>query len=312
VFVKHTIHDDHHHLKWDNSRAPAITIAPGDTVEFRDIDATSGQLTAQSTVEDIRTLDFGRVNPIAGPVYVDGAVPGDALKVTLLGFESSGWAWTAIVPGFGLLADDFREAALHIWSYDKSFAAPALYGSMARVPLKPFCGTIGLAPAAPGEHSTIPPHSAGGNMDVRDLTVGVDLYLPVQVKGALFSLGDTHAAQGDGEVCGTAIESPMSVSAKFELVKGANLRFPRFTSHGPVTRHLDAKGYEVTTGIGPDLMEAAKNAVRGMIDLLGRQHGLSAENAYMLCSVCADLRISEIVDQPNWVVSCYLPRIVFD
>lgn len=281
-------------------------------MEFRDIDATSGQLTAKSTVEDIRSLDFGRVNPIAGPVFVDGAVPGDALKVTLLGFEPSGWAWTAIVPGFGLLADDFREAALHIWSYDKSFAAPAMYGSIARVPLKPFCGTIGLAPAVPGEHSTIPPHSAGGNMDIRDLTVGVDLYLPVQVKGALFSLGDTHAAQGDGEVCGTAIESPMSVSAKFDLVKGANLRFPRFTTPGPVTRHLDAKGYEVTTGIGPDLMEATKNALRGMIDLLGRQHGLAAESAYMLCSVCADMRISEIVDQPNWVISCYLPRVVFD
>ena len=116
--MKYTIHDDHHHLKWDNSRAPAITIAPGDTVEFRDIDSTSGQLTAKSTVEDIRNLDFARVNPIAGPVYVDGAMPGDALKVTLLGFESSGWAWTAIVPGFGLLADAFREAALHVWSYD--------------------------------------------------------------------------------------------------------------------------------------------------------------------------------------------------
>lgn len=210
----HTIHSKDHHLSWDNSRLPAITIAPGDTVEFKDIDATSGQIKATSTVADIRTLDFSLINPIAGPVYVDGAMPGDALKVTLLDFAPSGWAWTAIVPGFGLLAEDFPEAALNIWSYDKSFAVPALYGPGARVPLKPFCGTIGLAPAARGEHSTIPPHSAGGNMDIRDLTVGVDLYLPVQVQGALFSLGDTHAAQGDGEVCGTAIESPMSVTAK--------------------------------------------------------------------------------------------------
>lgn len=149
-------------------------------------------------------------------------------------------------------------------------------------------------------------------MDIRDLTVGVELYLPVKVKGALFSIGDTHAAQGDGEVCGTAIESPMSVAAKLELVKGANLRFPRFRTDGPVTRHLDAKGYDVTTGIGPDLMEATKNAVRGMIDLLGQQHHMNAVDAYMLCSVCADMRISEVVDRPNWVVSCYLPRIVFD
>lgn len=309
---KHTIHGNHQHLSWDNSRPPAMTIAPGDTVEFRDIDATSRQLTAKSTVEDIRTLDFSLINPIAGPVFMDGAVPGDALKVTLLGFEPSGWAWTAIVPGFGLLADDFPEPALHIWSYEKSFAAPAVYGPGARVPLKPFCGTIGVAPAAPGAYSTVPPHSAGGNMDIRDLTLGVDLYLPVQVKGALFSIGDPHAAQGDGEVCGTAIESPMSVTAKFDLVKGANLRFPRFVTPGPVTRHLDSKGYEVTTGIGPDLMDATKNAVRAMIDLLGKQQGLSAEHAYMLCSVCADMRISEVVDRPNWVVSCYLPRLVFD
>jgi len=308
----HTIHGKSQHLNWDNARPPAITIAPGDTVVFKDIDATSGQLTAASTVADIRTLDFGLINPIAGPVYMDGAMPGDALKVTLLEFDPSGWAWTAIVPGFGLLAEDFAEPALNIWSYERSFATPALYGPGARVPLKPFCGTIGLAPAQPGQHSTVPPHSAGGNMDVRDLTVGVDLYLPVQVKGALFSLGDTHAAQGDGEVCGTAIESPMSVTAKFDLVKGANLRFPRFVTHGPVSRHLDSKGYEVTTGIGPDLMESAKNAVRGMIDLLTRQHGLSPENAYMLCSVCADMRISEIVDRPNWVVACYLPRVVFE
>jgi acetamidase/formamidase len=95
-------------------------------------------------------------------------------------------------------------------------------------------------------------------------------------------------------------------------LKGENLRFPRFETPGPVSRHLDGKGYEVATGIGPDLMEAAKNAVRGTIDRLGKSRQMSPEDAYMLCSVCADLRISEIVDQPNWVVSCYLPHIVFD
>ncbi len=307
----HTIHAKHQHLSWDNSRKPAIAIAPGDTVEFKDIDATCGQITAKSTVDAIRNLDFSRVNPIAGPVYVEGAEPGDTLKVTLLGFEASGWAWTAIVPNFGLLAEDFPEASLHIWSYDKSFRKPAAYGDMARVPLKPFCGTTGVAHAQSGSFSTIPPYASGGNMDIRDLTLGVDLYLPVKVKGALYSIGDTHAAQGDGEVCGTAIESPMSVTARIDLIKGGNLRFPRFSTPGPVSRHLDEKGYEVTTGIHPDLMKASKDAVRGMIDLLGKQHKLSAEHAYMLCSVCADMRISEIVDQPNWVVSCYLPRLVF-
>ena len=134
----------------------------------------------------------------------------------------------------------------------------------------------------------------------------------MEVAGGLFSLGDTHAAQGDGEVCGTAIESPMSVAVKFDVVKQAGLAFPRFTTPGPVTRHLDAKGYEVTTGVGPDLMQAARNAVSGMIDLLGRSRGMAAVDAYMLCSVCADLRISEIVDLPNWVVSMYFPRVVFE
>ena len=308
----HTIHRHHQHMAWDNARAPAITIAPGDTVDFRDIDAMCGQITAESTAAVMERIEFAKVNPIAGPVYVDGAEPGDTLKVTLLGFEPSGWAWTGIVPGFGLLSEDFPYPALHIWSYDKSFSKPAAYGKWAKVPLKPFCGTTGVAQAAPGPYSTIPPYATGGNMDIRDLSEGVDLYLPVRVKGALYSIGDPHAAQGDGEVCGTAIESPMSVRAKIDLVKGGNLKFPRYSTPGPVTRHLDVKGYDVTTGIGPDLMVASKNAVRGMIDLLGKTHGLSAENAYMLCSVCGDLRISEIVDQPNWVVSFYLPRVVFD
>jgi acetamidase/formamidase len=308
----HTIHRQHQHMSWDNTRAPAVRIAPGDTVDFRDIDAMCGQITAESKVSVLDHIDFGRVNPIAGPVYVDGAEPGDSLKVTLLGFEPSGWAWTGVIPGFGLLAEDFPKPALHIWSYDRTFAAPAAYGQWARVPLKPFCGTTGVAQRAAGSHSTIPPYATGGNMDIRDLSEGVELYLPVQVKGALYSIGDPHAAQGDGEVCGTAIESPMSVRAKIDLVKGGNLPFPRYVCPRPVTRHLDAKGYDVTTGIGPDLMEASKNAVRGMIDLLGKRHGLAAENAYMLCSVCGDLRISEIVDRPNWVVSMYLPRVVFD
>jgi acetamidase/formamidase len=147
-------------------------------------------------------------------------------------------------------------------------------------------------------------------MDIRDLTAGVTLYLPIEVEGALFSVGDTHAAQGDGEVCGTAIESQMNVELTLDLVKGANLKTPRFTTTEPVTRHLDGMGYEVTTGIGPDLMTGAREAVMRMIDLLTAEHGYSPVDAYMLCSVCGDLRISEIVDMPNWVVTFYFPRIV--
>ncbi len=309
---QHTIHKHEHHIGWDNSFTPVARIAPGESVEFEVFEASGGQLGADSSVATLERLDFGRINPVTGPVFIEGAEPDDILKVTLLSFAPSGWGWTANIPGFGLLADDFRAPALHIWTYDASRLTPALFGSAARVPLKPFTGTIGVAPAAAGLHSIVPPRRVGGNMDVRDLSAGSQLFLPVEVAGALFSLGDTHAAQGDGEVCGTAIESPMRVALRFDLIKQTPLSFPRFTTPGPVTSHLDAKGYEVTTGIGPDLMEAARAAVRSMIDLLTRRHGMAAVDAYMLCSVCADLRISEIVDLPNWTVSLYFPRLVFE
>ena len=275
-------------------------------------DASGGQLQVNSSVADVTRLDFGRINPVTGPVFIDGAEPGDIIKVTLLSFAPSGWGWTANIPGFGLLADEFPEPALHLWRYDADILAPALYGSWGKVPLKPFTGTIGVAPAELGLHSIVPPRRVGGNMDVRDIATGTELFLPVEVSGALFSVGDTHAAQGDGEVCGTAIESPMRVALQFDLLKDMSLTFPRFKTSGPVTRHLDAKGYEVATGIGPDLMQAARAAVRSMVDLLMHQYGMPAVDAYMLCSVCGDLRISEIVDLPNWTVSFYFPRIVFE
>jgi acetamidase/formamidase len=308
----HTIHKHHHHHGWDNSIQPVLTVAPGATVELETIDSSGGQITPDWTVADMGKLDFAKVNPTTGPIFIDGAEPGDAVKVTLLSYKPSGWGWTANIPGFGLLADQFKEPALHIWKYDAASLTPAMFGKIGAVPLKPFAGTIGLAPAEQGLHSVVPPRRMGGNMDIRDMAAGTELYLPVEVKGALFSLGDTHAAQGDGEVCGTAIESPMDVTVKLELVKGANLAYPRFRTPGPVTKHLDAKGYDVTTGIGADLMEGAKAAVSGMVDLLTKRHKISAVDAYMLCSVCGDLRISEIVDMPNWVVSFYFPRVVLD
>ena len=307
----HTIHRTQHHLGWNNAFPPRLVVAPGETVEFKTVDASGGQISPKSTVADVAALDFGKVNPVSGPVYVDGAEPGDAVKVTILDFTPSGWGWTANIPGFGLLADDFKDPALQLWKYDPGTMAPAHYGPGGRVPLKPFCGTIGLAPAEPGLHSIVPPRRVGGNMDIRDICAGTTLYLPVEVAGGLFSVGDTHATQGDGEVCGTALESPINVALQFDLEKGANLAFPRFTTAGPVTRHFDEKGYEVTMGIGPDLMSGAKAAVSGMVDLLSKRHGLAAVDAYMLCSVAGDLRISEIVDQPNWVVSFYFPRLIF-
>jgi acetamidase/formamidase len=306
----HTIHRARHHFGWNNAFPPTLVAKPGQTIHFECNDSSAGQLGAESTVQSVIDLDFGKVNPVTGPVFIEGAKPGDALKVTIREFTPSGLGWTANIPGFGLLADQFRDPAIHVWRYDTACAEPALFGPGGRVPLKPFAGTIGCAPAEPGLHSIVPPRNVGGNMDIRDITSGVTLYLPVEVEGALFSIGDTHAAQGDGEVCGTAIESRMDLTATIELVKDARLKSPRFTTDGPVTRHLDAKGYEVTTGIGPDLMTGAREAVMRMIDLLAAEHGYNPVDAYMLCSVCGDLRISEIVDMPNWVVSFYFPRIV--
>ncbi|TDL78101.1 acetamidase [Palleronia sediminis] len=307
----YTIHGHHHH-GWDRSIPPAETVAPGSRLHFKCLDSSGGQFTRDSTTADVPGLDFGKINPVTGPVHVDGAEPGDVLKITMEAFHPSGFGWTANIPGFGLLADQFTEPHLKIWDYDPDTLAPALFSDIAQVPLKPFAGTIGLAPAEPGLHSVVPPRRMGGNLDIRDLAAGTVLYLPVEVEGALFSIGDTHAAQGDGEVCGTAIESPMDVEVTLDLVKQEKLAFPRFTTPGPVTRHLDAKGYEVTTGIGPDMMAGARDAVAAMVDLLSARHGMAPEDAYLLCSVAGDLRISEIVDMPNWVVSFYFPRVVLE
>ncbi|MBU2108585.1 MAG: acetamidase/formamidase family protein [Alphaproteobacteria bacterium] len=308
----YTIHGAQHHFGWDNSLAPAERVAPGSTILFHCHDSSAGQLGPSSTVADVATLDFGKINPVSGPIFIEGAEPGDAVKVTIDSFKPSGFGWTANIPGFGLLADDFKEPALNVWKYEPDTLEPALFGKHGRVPLKPFAGTIGNALAEPGLHSVVPPRRVGGNLDIRDLAAGTTLYLPVEVAGALFSVGDTHAAQGDGEVCGTAIESPMDVVLTLDLVKDARLKTPRFTTPGPVTRHLDAKGYEVTTGIETDLMAGARSAVSQMVDMLASRYNMNAVDAYMLVSTCGDLRISEIVDMPNWVVSFYFPRCVFE
>ncbi len=309
---KHHIGSDRLHYGWDRSIAPVLTAAPGDTVVFDAVDAGGGQIKRDSTVEDVTAFDFSKVNPAFGPIFIDGAEPGDALKITVVDLETEGWGWTANIPGFGLLADRFPEPALHIWEFDKTTTAPAPFGPGGKVPLKPFPGIMGAAPPEEGLHSVVNPRMYGGNMDTRDMCAGSEILLPVGVPGALFSCGDGHAAQGDGEVCGTAIEAPMKMTLRFDLVKDARLPFPRFTTPGPATAHLDKSGYDVTMAMGPDLMENARNCVSDMVDKVAKERGMAEVDAYMLLSACADLRISEIVDAPNWIVSCYFPRIVFE
>jgi acetamidase/formamidase len=298
----HTIHRHRCHHAWDKSISPVLTVAPGETVTFDITDASSGQITPDSTAGVFDDYDSARVNPVTGPVLVDGAEPGDVLVVRLESYAPSGWGWTANIPGFGLLAEDFPDAALLHWHYAPDGSAPLLFGDHARIPLAPFAGTIGLAPAAPGPHSIIPPRRVGGNMDVRDLVAGSVLYLPVEVVGALLSIGDTHAAQGDGEVCGTAIESPMQLTATIELVKNQALAMPRIDRPAPCAMG-EAGRVWITTGIGPDL--------HGMIDMLARERGLAPLDAYMLASVAGDLKISQIVDAPNWTVSFQMPQAIF-
>lgn len=299
------------HYGWDNANEPALIIAPGDEVTFDTVDAGGGQIRRDSTVADVTSFDFTRLNPTFGPVFVDGAMPGDALRITVLDLKTQGWGWTANIPGFGLLADRFTEPALFIWEFDADAPENAAFGPGGMVPLRPFPGIMGCALPEPGCHSVVPPRAFGGNMDTRDMCVGAEVLLPVGVPGALFSCGDGHAAQGDGEICGTAIEAPMAMTLKLDLVKDAGLNFPRFNTPGPVSRHIDSAGFDVTMAMGPELMDSAKAAASDMVDLVAAKHRMSPVDAYMLCSVCADLRISEIVDAPHFIVSCYFPKAVF-
>ncbi len=305
-----TIHvaRDRWHLAWDNSLPPVETIQSGETVAFDLLDASCGQIGPDATVEDIGALDFSRLDQVNGPIYVKGAEPGDTLQVDFLDLQPAEWGWTAIIPGFGLLADEFPEPALKVWRLVDGWAA---FAPGVRIPLEPFCGEIGLAPGTPGALSTIPPYRHGGNMDTKHLTKGATLYLPVEAEGALFSLGDGHAAQGDGEVCGTAIETPMRATVRLTVRKDMRVDGPRFLTAGPLAARANTAPYYATDGIGPDLLEAARQAVRYMIEHLQEAHGLARADAYMLCSVAVDLKICEVVDAPNWVVGAFLPQSIF-
>ena len=195
------------HLVWDPAIPAIETVASGAEVEFDLLDASGGQLTATSTVADLATLDFARVDQVNGPIAVEGARPGDTLQIDLLDFQPADWGWTAAIPGFGLLADDFPDPAYRVTAVPR-VGGRAEFLPGVRLPIVPFCGELGVAPVT-GPLSTIPPDLHGGNMDTRHLTAGATLFLPVFHDGARLSMGDGHAAQGDGEVCGTAIETPM-------------------------------------------------------------------------------------------------------
>jgi acetamidase/formamidase len=305
----HYFPSDEVHYTWDAGNAPVLTIESGDSVVVHTRDVSDDQIGPDSTVDVIAGLDWDRVYPLAGPIAVDGAEPGDTLAVEVLDLHTEGWGWTAILPGLGLLSEDFPDAYLRV--FDLSDGEFVHFREDIEIPIEPFMGTMGVCPAGASAQPVMPPGTFGGNLDTRQLTRGTTLYLPVQVPGALFSCGDAHAAQGDGEVCVTGLESPMYGALRFTLHKDRPIPAPQYLTGGPLApRVADAPWYG-TTGVGPDLFLGAQEAVRAMVDHLAAEHGLSPEDAYLLCSLCVDLRISEIVDAGQYVVSALLPLAIF-
>ena len=305
----HHLPDERVHFAWDVGHEPVLAIDSGDTVVVWTRDVSDNQIGPDSDTSVIANLDWDRVYPLAGPIAVNGAEPGDTLAVEILDIHTQGWGWSAILPGLGLLADDFPDAYLRI--FDLSHGDVVYMREDIAIPLTPFFGTMGVCPAAASAVPVMPPGTFGGNMDTRQLTRGSTLYLPVQVNGALFSTGDAHAAQGDGEVCVTGLESPMYCSLRFTLHKDRPIPAPQYLTAGALAPRVADGHWYGTTGVGPDLYIGAQEAVRAMVDHLAAEHGLSPEDAYLLCSLCVDLRISEIVDAGEYVVSALLPLQVF-
>ena len=300
---------------WDNAATPVIEIESGETVTLECVDASGGQLHRGSQAAEVAGLDMTRVNPVTGPVYVKGAAPGDTLAVEILELGVSDWGWTAIIPGFGLLADEFPDPWLSISTIDGAGGRVGFLPGVT-LPFAPFPGTIGVAPAQPGPQPVLPPSRFGGNLDIAHLRAGTTLLLPVGVDGALFSVGDTHAAMGDGEVCGTAVETALSITVRLSVRRDRRITAPQFHVPAGAARggggDPGGSGHHVCTGVGPDLMEACRDAVRATIDHVVETHGRSRPEAYAITSVAVDLRIHELVDAPNWVVGAFLPAGIFD
>jgi acetamidase/formamidase len=288
------------HGVWDRTIPPVASVTPGSTLTVEIANSSGGQLDQESTAADVAELDFAKVNPVTGPVFVEGARPGDALLVEITDIDVDTWGWTANIPGFGLLADQFPEPRLRI--------SQVADGRVELLPglgfdARPMIGTIGVAPTDEGQHSIVVPTRFGGNMDVRHVGPGARLVLPVGVEGALLSLGDTHAAQGDGEVCGTGVEISSTVTLTVSVLSGGGPRFPMLETDPRSVRPGRALA---VTGIGPDLMQATRDAAMGLVDEIVRRSGLDPYDAYLLASVAADLKVSEVVDAPNWVVSMHI------
>ena len=351
------------HNRWHPDIEPIVVCQPGDEVEMETRDAFDLQFESDTLTDDqISGVDLDLVHPLTGPVFVEGAEPGDLLVVEILEVRPAGTPYTAQVPGFGFLRDDFPDPYIVKWDVEDGYATSAALPGV-RVAGAPFMGIMGLAPShdllkqitareqllldrggfvlPPGiggavpSHApvagealrTIPPRENGGNMDIKHTAAGARLLMPVFTEGALFSAGDAHYAQGDCETCGTAIEMPATFRARFDLRKGVaaergirDVQFERDDYFLPPELQAPQRFF-ATTGIAIDqegtnysenVTEAARNALRNMIKHLGDEYGYTRQQAYTICSVAVDLKISELVDVPNFIVSALLPLAVVE
>jgi acetamidase/formamidase len=305
----HHLPDVQVHYTWDTGHEPVLVIDSGDTVVVWTRDVSDNQIGPDSDAGVIAGLDWDRVYPLSGPIGIHGAEPGDTIAIEILDIHTQGWGWTAVLPGLGLLPDDFPDAYLRI--FDLSHGDVAYMREDIAIPLEPFFGTMGVCLAGATAQPVMPPGTFGGNMDIRQLVRGSTLYLPVRVPQGLFSCGDAHGAQGDGEVCVTGLEAPMFASLRFTLEKGRSLPGPQYRTPAPLTPHVDSAPFYATTGVGGDLYAAAQDAVRAMIEHLATSYAIGREDAYLLCSLAVDLKISEIVDAGQYIVSAVLPEAIF-
>jgi acetamidase/formamidase len=292
---------DQTHTKFSRRIAPAVRVPSGSIIEAFTHDATGGQVTPTSTTADTANIDWDRIHTLTGPVYVEGAEPGDVLAVRLIELEPAEWGWMENHPDFGFLIGEFGTRVLQTFKLDKA-RNEVEFAPGIRIPMKPFAGVMGVAPDTDEMLNTIPPRANGGNLDDPHLVAGTTVYFPVFVAGGLFSIGDTHAVQGLGEVSGTAMETPMRIVYEIRVIKGGrSIAEPQY----------ETADYYATTGFGTTIDEAAKQATRYMIDYLMATQGLNRDQAYMLCSLAGDLKIAEAVDAPHMLVTMHMPKHIF-
>jgi acetamidase/formamidase len=294
------------HDRWNRDLSPQLSVTSGAIIHIECLDSSGGQLGPHSKLPDFLQIDRNKIHTLTGPVLVEDAQPGDVLRVEFLEITHRGWGWSSITPGLGFLTDRFPEPFFFSWKLDKHVSRSL---APATVPLRPFCGVVGVAPAQEGEFRTRCPGVFGGNIDVRALSSGATIYLPVQVPGALLSLGDAHAAQGDGEVCINGIECPIDVTVRVRLLKNKNLTAPLVES---APAHSETAGEWIMVESDIEPLAAARRATLRMIEFLGEQWNLSPEHAYLLCSVAMDLRLAQVVNVPMVTVCAALEKSIFE